>query len=60
MEDLAEPILEFELPKSGEVLDQLGRLESLVERYRQHKVAVRILPNSIESMRVDAILQVNQ
>jgi Fic family protein len=53
MEPLPEPLQAFELPISGPVADLASQVDALVARYRTQRDAGRILPNSIEAMRVE-------
>lgn len=53
MEPLPEPLLAFDLPTSGPIIELAKRVESVVDRYRQHRDAGRILPNSVEAIRVE-------
>jgi len=52
MEPLPEPLLAFDLP-TGPTIELANRVDSLVNRYRQHRDAGRILPNSVEAIRVE-------
>jgi Fic family protein len=53
MEPLPEPLQAFEWPTSGPIAEFTARVDALVARYRQHRDAGRILPNSVEAMRVE-------
>ncbi len=53
MDPPPEPLLAFDGPAPGEVAAELARLDALAARYRAELLAGRVLPNSVEAVRVE-------